>query len=115
MLLDHAADVAADQLELLEIVVHQAVEHEGDLAAHPGVAHETREAVGGQGEAGRHAHAGVDQLAERGTLAADQRDIVLAHFLQPAQLRGRGRPGPGSRVEICCHSCINSHCFSARP
>ena len=95
MLLDHLADRLAGCFQLLEIVVAAPFEHARNLPAHPGVAHEARVAVGGQGEARRHAHAGVDELAQRRALAADQRDILLAHFFEPAQLRGRRLLGPG--------------------
>ena len=72
----------------IEIVVAEPCEHARQRPAHAGFAHEARVAVGGEGEARRHAHAGVDQLAERRALAADQRDVLLADFLEPVQLRG---------------------------
>ncbi len=44
---------------------------------------------GGDGEPGRHGHAGADQLAEAGALAADLAVLDAPQSLKPADVRAR--------------------------
>ena len=69
---DRLADGRAGGLQRTQVACIDTPEQGLDLSSDPCFGDEAPVALGGEGEAGRHAHPGADQFAERGTLAPDQ-------------------------------------------
>ena len=69
--LDGCADGGAGSLQRLQILAIELLQQELQVPLYAGFSHKGAVALGSQGEAGRHAHAGVDQFAQRRTLATD--------------------------------------------
>ena len=93
-------------------------------SARPGVGHEGPVGVGGDAEGGRYRDAGRDQLAEVGSLAADQREVAGVHLIERADGVGHGcsprsvraAPLPGADPVSTIYGTVNkTRRASARP